>query len=157
MDIDWKRLGEVRERQKTAAQQRVASDRQALEQSQQQALKAQEQWHREVLAKEQLWRETASGASVGVAHLRQSGAWSRALDARIAEARAAVAQAVDVVKARQATLDGSRHVLREAAGDLEKARQMQRKAAQARQRLTEQRMEDNAEEVAVQGWLSRRV
>ena len=156
MDIDWKRLGEVRERQKTAAQQRVASDRHALEQSQQQARTAQEQWHREVQAKEQLWRETASGASVSVAQMCQSGAWSRALDARIAQAGAAVAQAVEVVNTRQATLEGSRQVLRDAAGDLEKARRMQRKAVQARQRLAEQRMEDNAEEAAVQGWLSRR-
>ena len=156
MDIDWKRLGEVRERQKTAAQQRVASDRHALEQSQQQARTAQEQWHREVQAKEQLWRETASGASVSVAQMCQNGAWSRALDARIAQAGAAVAQAVEVVNTRQATLEGSRQVLRAAAGDLEKARQMQRKAVQTRQRLAEQRVEDNAEEAAVQGWLSRR-
>lgn len=160
MDIDWQRLGEVRERQKAAAQQRVAADRQAMEESCQQAEQARHQWQHQMSAKQQLWQEAAgalSGGAFSVAQMRQAGAWSQALDAQIAQAGLAVQQAQAVVHQRQAVLDASRRQLRQAAGELEKARQMQQRARADQIRVREQRLEDGAEEAAVQTWRSRRL
>lgn len=159
MDIDWKRLGDVRERQKTVAQQRVAEERRVTEQSWQQAEQAHQQWQQRIAAKEALWQQATgrSGGAVSVAQMRQAGAWSHALDAQIVQAGAMAQQAEGVARQQQSVLDASRLRLRQAAADLEKARQMQQRSRTEQARRSEQRLEDGAEEAAVQGWLSRRI
>lgn len=159
MSVDWMLLIDVRERQKSAAMGVVARERQAAEQSLARLQKAETWREQQVQDKAQHWQDTAgalSGGVFSVAQLRQAGAWSGALDARIAQAGQTVAQAGQAHAQREQALAASRLRLRGASGELEKARQMQERTRAEQLRLQGLRHDDAAEEAAVQAWATHR-
>jgi len=159
MSIDWQQLVEVRERQKTNAQEIVARDRRAAGESHAQWQQAQAHQQLQLDAKLAHWQATAGALSNGqcnVAQLRQAGAWSGALDAQIVQAMQAAVEAAQALARRQQVLAASREKLRAASGELEKARQMQQRTRAERRRQREQRLEAATEEAAAQSWLSRK-
>ncbi|CAN7451539.1 serine kinase [Variovorax sp. LjRoot130] len=159
MSIDWKLLVDVRERQKTVAMDVVARDRADAEQSQAQLQQAESWQQQQVQNKVQHWQATRgalSGGQCSVAEFRHAGAWSGALDAQIAQAGQAAAQAARAHTEREQVLEQSRRQLRAASGELEKARQMQQRARTERLHVQELRLEDVNEESAAQAWAMRR-
>ncbi|HWP19160.1 MAG TPA: serine kinase [Burkholderiaceae bacterium] len=156
MEIDWKLLGAVRERQKTAAQERAARDREAAERSRREADEAAAAWQAQLAAKQCLWQQARDAGRLDVTALRQAQAWSRALDGRIADAARAAQEAWGRHEAHLATLDESRRRLRAAAAELEKARQMQQRSRAQRLRRAELRQDEVAEESSAQRWLLQR-
>lgn len=159
MTIDWTLLVEVRERRRTSALELVARERRAAAESLAAWQQAQARQQQQVNAKLQHWQATAgalSGGECQVAHLRQAGAWSGALDALIAQAGEAAAQAGQAHAQRQQVLDASRLKLRTASGELEAAQQMQQRTRNEARRQREQRLDAATEEAAAQAWLSRR-
>ncbi|WP_431112164.1 serine kinase [Variovorax paradoxus] len=159
MSIDWKLLADVRERQKTVAMGVVARDRAAAEQSQTQLMQAEALREQQQANKLRHWEATRgalSGGHCSVAEFRSAGAWSGALDARIAQAREAAAQAARAHSEREQVLEQSRLQLRAAHGELEKAQQMQQRARTERVHLQELRLEDINEETTAQAWAMRR-
>jgi len=157
MTIAWSRLTQVRERHKQAALENVARERQASEVRDAQAREAQAQLHERVAAKTLLWQAAARGeASFSIAQLGQTSAWSRALDVQIAQAAQAARQALLQAAQQQQVLAASRHRLRAALGELDRAQQMQRRADSERRRQRELRADDAAEEAASQAWAARR-
>jgi len=159
MSIDWKLLADVRERQKTVAMGVVARDRAAAEQSQAQLMQAEVLRQQQEENKLRHWEATRgalSGGQCSVAELRNAGAWSGALDARIAEAGEAAANAARAHSEREQVLEQSRRQLRAAHGELEKAQQMQQRARMERMHLQELRLEDSNEESTAQAWAMRR-
>ena len=159
MSIDWKLLADVRERQKTVAMGVVARDRVAAEQSQAQLMQAEalrEQQQENKLRHWEATRGALSGGQCSVAEFRSAGAWSGALDTRIAQAGEAAAQAARAHSEREQVLEQSRRQLRAAHGELEKAQQMQQRARMERMHLRELRLEDINEETTAQAWAMRR-
>ena len=159
MSIDWKLLADVRERQKTAAMGVVARDRAAAEQSQAQLMQAEVLRQQQEENKLRHWEATRgalSGGQCSVAEFRNAGAWSGALDARIAKAGEAAANAARAHSDREQVLEQSRRQLRAAHGELEKAQQMQQRARMERMHLQELRLEDSNEESTAQAWAMRR-
>jgi len=159
MSIDWKLLADVRERQKTAAMGVVARDRAAAEQSQAQLRQAEVLRQQQEENKLRHWEATRgalSGGQCSVAEFRNAGAWSGALDARIAKAGEAAANAARAHSDREHVLEQSRRQLRAAHGELEKAQQMQQRARMERMHLQELRLEDSNEESTAQAWAMRR-
>lgn len=159
MAIAWKLLAEVRERHQRSALQAVGRDKRALQASEAQAQQAEQQWLQQYQAKAQHWQSTMATAELGgcsVAQMRQAGAWSHALDARIAAAGVAALQAQAVVLMAEGALDASRGQLRRASAELEKARQMQQRAAAEQRALQERRLDEATEEVSVQLWAAAR-
>lgn len=159
MAIDWKLLIDVRERQKSVAMGIVARDREAAEESRAQLQQAEAWRQQQVQGKAQHWQATVgalSGGQCNVAQLRHAGAWSGALDARIAQAGQAAMQAGQAHAQREQVLEASRQQLRAASGELEKAQQMQQRARTERLRLMELRQDEAAEETASQSWAAHR-
>lgn len=159
MAVDWKLLIEVRERQKRTAMETVARDRAAADESLALLQQAHAQLQQQIDAKAAHWQTTAgalSGGACSVAQLRQASAWSGALDGHIAAAATGVAQAQGEHQQREQVLHESRRRMRTAAGEVEKAQQMQQRKLQQQRRLHEARQEDVAEEVASVAWSSRR-
>jgi len=159
MSIDWKLLADVRERQKTVAMGVVARDRAAAEQSQAQLMQAEALREQQQANKLRHWEATRgalSGGQCSVAEFRSAGAWSGALDTRIAQAGEAAAQAARAHSEREQVLEQSRRQLRAAHGELEKAQQMQQRARMERMHLRELRLEDINEETTAQAWAMRR-
>jgi hypothetical protein len=159
MSIDWKLLADVRERQKTVAMGVVARDRAAAEQSQAQLMQAEALREQQQANKLRHWEATRgalSGGQCSVAEFRSAGAWSAALDTRIAQAGEAAAQAARAHSEREQVLEQSRRQLRAAHGELEKAQQMQQRARMERMHLRELRLEDINEETTAQAWAMRR-
>lgn len=159
MAIAWKLLADVRERHQRGALQAVGRDQRALQACEARAHEAEQQWRQQHQAKAQHWQTTVAAVGEGacsVAQMRQAGAWSHALDARIVAAGEAVAQAQAVVAHAEEQLDASRGQLRRISGELEKARQMQQRA-QAEQRAQQEHRQDEAtEEASVQLWSAAR-
>lgn len=159
MTIDWTLLAQVRERQKLAAQEQVARDRQLLQESEQRAAQAQQQLQQQADAKASLWqapRGANADTAIDVAQLRQICTWSGALDGHIAAATTVLQHALEVVKQRHDVFDASRRRLRETCAELEKAREMHKRERIEQRRATEVRREDGTEEGATQVWLARR-
>ncbi|MDQ0570290.1 flagellar biosynthesis chaperone FliJ [Variovorax paradoxus] len=159
MSVDWKLLSDVRERQKTAAMGVVARDRAAADESQVQLRQAEAAQQQQVQNKLRHWEATRgalSGGQVSMAEFRNAGAWSGALDAQIAEAGQATAQAARAHTEREQVLEESRRQLRAAYGELEKAQQMQQRARAERVHLQELRLADANEESTAQAWAMRR-
>lgn len=159
MSSDWKLLADVRERQKTVAMGVVARDRAAAEESQARLRQAEALRQQQVQSKLQHWEATRgalSGGRFNVAEFRNAGAWSGALDARIAQAGEAAAQAARANTEREQVLEQSRRQLRAAHGELEKARQMQQRVRAEHLHLQELRIEDTNEESTAQAWAMRR-
>ena len=159
MSIDWKLLADVRERQKTVAMGVVARDREAAEQSQAQLRQAEVLRQQQEENKLRHWEATRgalAGGQCSVAEFRSAGAWSGALDARIAQAGEAADKAARAHSEREQLLAQSRRQLRAAHGELEKARQMQQRARAERMHLQELRLEDINEETTAQAWAVRR-
>jgi hypothetical protein len=159
MAIAWKQLADVRESHQRNALQAVGRDKRALQACEALAQEAEQQWLQQYQAKARHWQSTVAAADQGgcsVAQMRQAGAWSHALDARIATAGVALLQAQAVVAMAEGVLDTSRGQLRRASAELEKARQMQQRA-RAEQRAQQERRQDEAtEEASVQLWLVAR-
>jgi hypothetical protein len=159
MSIDWKMLIDVRERQKTAALGVVARDRDAVEQSRAQLRQAEARREAQVQSKAAHWQATVgalAGGQCNVAQLRHAGAWSGALDAQIAQAQRQAVQAGELHAQREDVLARSRQALRDASGELEKARQMQQRARAERLALQETRQDEAADEAASQAWAAQR-
>lgn len=159
MSIDWQRLAEVREHQKTLALGAVARDRAAAERSGallQQAEDRRAQQQQDKLRHWEATRGALAGGGCSMAELRQAGAWSGALDARIAEAERAAAQALEAHAEREQLLERSRRALRATQGELEKARRMHERERGERLRLEERRREDANDEAGTQAWALRR-
>jgi hypothetical protein len=157
--IDWKLLIDVRERQKTAALGVVARDRDAAEQSRAQLRQAEARREAQVQSKAAHWQATVgalAGGQCNVAQLRHAGAWSGALDAQIAQAQRQAVQAGELHAQREDVLARSRQALRNASGELEKARQMQQRARAERLALQETRQDEAADEAASQAWAAQR-
>jgi hypothetical protein len=157
MSSDWKLLADVRERQKTVAMGVVARDRAAAEESQARLRQAEALRQQQVQNKLQHWEATRgalSGGRFNVAEFRNAGAWSGALDARIAQAGEAAVQAERAHT--EQVLEQSRRQLRAAHGELEKARQMEQRARAEHLHLQELRIEDTNEESTAQAWAMRR-
>jgi hypothetical protein len=157
--IDWKLLIDVRERQKTAALGVVSRDRDAAEQSRAQLRQAEARREAQVQSKAAHWQATVgalAGGQCNVAQLRHAGAWSGALDAQIAQAQRQAVQAGELHAQREDVLARSRQALRDASGELEKARQMQQRARAERLALQETRQDEAADEAASQAWAAQR-
>ena len=157
--VDWKLLIDVRERQKTAALEVVAREREAAGQSHAQLLQAEAWCEQQVRSKAAHWQATAgalAGGQCNVAQLRHAGAWSGALDARIAQAQQQAAQAGAFHAEREEVLARSRQALRVASGELEKARQMQQRARAEQRALQASRQDEATEEAASQQWAANR-
>jgi hypothetical protein len=159
MSVDWKLLVEVRERQKTVATSEVARERHAADESQALLRQAQSQVQQEQRSKDGHWqgtRQALAGGHCRVAELVQAGAWSKVLDAQIAKASQAAAEAGQAHALREQALEESRRRLRAASGEVEKARQMQQRARADELRLAEVRHEESAEEASARTWALRR-
>jgi hypothetical protein len=159
MSIDWKRLIELREQQKTTVLELVAQDRKKLAASQADAQLAQAQWREHLATKAAHWEEIASALSGGAfnaGQMRDAAAGSRALDAQIQMASQGVARAEAVVAQRTEALEASRGELRAADGELVKARKMLERTQAEQRQARELQMEDAAEEAALQRWLGRK-
>lgn len=157
--VDWKLLVGVRERQKTAAMSIVARDRAAAEQSHVELQQAKARQKHQVQNKAAHWQATSGALSHGecnVAQLRHAGAWSTALDARIAEAGRLAAQAGQAHALRESALETSRQKLRAASSNVEKAQQMLQRARSEQLRLRELRIDDATEETTSQAWAAQR-
>ena len=155
MAIAWQLLAEVRERHQRSALQAVGRDQRALQACEARAQQAERQWQQQQQAKSEHWQSTLAALDEGgcnVAQLRQAGAWSRALDARIVTAGAAVLQAQAGVAVAEGVLDASRSQLRRVSAELEKARQMQQRARAEQRALLERRQDEATEEASVQVW-----
>lgn len=159
MNVDWKVLVDVRERQRQAALEAVVREREAADAGQVQAQLARDRLQLQMAAKAGHWQSTAgllAGGDCSVAQLRQAGSWSRVLDREIAQAGQAALEAQAAALQRQQALEQSRRLLRAAAGELEKARQMQQRCRAEQQRLLDVRRDDATEDAAAQAWAVRR-
>lgn len=154
MNIDWKLLIQLRERHKLAAQEAVARERRAAQQQEARVRDAHDALADRVDAKARLWQQ-ANASALDMGALRQTAAWSRALDAQIANAGRSLGQAQQAAQQQYERLDHSRDELRGACGELNKAEQMHARALAAQRRRAELRAEDGAEEHAVQRWEAR--
>ena len=159
MAIAWKLLADVRERHQRSALQAVGRDQRALQACEALAGEARQQWLQQHQAKAQHWQATTAALGEGacsVAQMRQAGAWSHALDARIAAAGTTVLQAQAVVAHAEGQLDASRGQLRRASAELEKARQMQQRDRAELRAQQERRLDEATEEASVQQWSAAR-
>jgi len=150
MSIDWKRLGQVRERHQLRAQQEVSRERAAAALAEQALHEAQAMLAQEQASKRALWQQQAQAARLSVEDLRQAGAWSRALDGRIAQAAVGVVAAHERAQSQRERLDASREALQRAARERQKAESMGQRAQRAQLRERELRLEDAADEAALQ-------
>jgi len=159
VSIEWKRLIDVRERRQQVAREAVARDRRATEEGEAQASAAQAQLQVQIASKASHWQAIGSaldGGACNVAQLHDAGAWSGALDERIAHASRDASQALAIVAERQGVLEASRRQLRSAVETSERARQMEQRVKVQHQRAQDMRIDDAAEEAASQAWAARR-
>jgi hypothetical protein len=153
--FNWTQLIRVRERQKVTALETVARDRQASDRCAAATQQARQGLDDLKEAKCALWQSTAGAmtqAGGSVAQLRQAGAWSQALNGRIAQAAQQLQQAREQEQQRQAVLEASRAQLRRVQGELEKAQRIEAQQAREARRQCERREEDRTEDAGVQGW-----
>jgi len=155
MTIDWKLLVQLRERHKLAAHEAVARERRVAHEREAQLLQSRGALDEQVQAKAALWQQ-ASASTIDMGALRQTAAWSGALDRHIAQARRQVSDAEHLAYLQEQRVLQRRDELRQACGDLTKAEQMQTRERVARRQLAETRAEDVAEEHAVQRWTARK-
>jgi hypothetical protein len=158
--VDWKCLVDVRQQHERTAQQHVARERGAFDESHALELNAQQRLRKQHASKAELWQTTSSalaGGGLCVAALRDAGAWSGAIDAQIAQAQQQASEAKAALAERQASLDTARRQLRSAAADTHKAREMQERALKQRTSAQDLQVERRVEENAVHAWATRRV
>jgi hypothetical protein len=156
MDIDWKQLIEVRERQKSAALELVAVERAALEASQASARHAHIQWREHLAQKAAHWQGIVDGLTRGAVNasaMRDAAGGTQVLEARIAQASQGVVRAQELVALQEARLEASRGELRAAEGELMKARRMHERAQAEARRTRELQLENAAEDAALQRWM----
>lgn len=152
MSTDWPRLIQLRERQKLAAQQAVAQEREALQHRMGQLAQAHQVLGERQQHKQQLWQAQRAGGPIAVEQLRHASAYSRTLDRGIAEAAAGVGQAQQACRAQAGRLEQSRATLRSACADVQKAERMHERERAAARRLRAMRQDDAADEAALQAW-----
>ena len=155
MSIDWKLLVQLRERHKLAAHEAVVRERRAAQEREAQLMQSRGALDEQVQAKAALWQQASAG-SIDMGALRQTAAWSGALDRHIAQARRQVSDAEHLACLQEQRVEQRRNELRQACGDLTKAEQMQTRERAAQRQLAETRAEDVAEEHAVQRWTARK-
>ena len=159
MDIDWKRLIELRERHEKKAQQHVAQQRDAVHASQQQADAAQQQWLQQVHSLSAHWQGTTSAMSGGgfnAGQLRDAASGGHALKRQIQRAGQQASQAQQALAQSQGELAARQGQLRAVSGELRRAEQMLQRARAAAQRLEAQRQDAEADELAARKWLRRK-
>jgi len=152
VSIDWRRLHDVRERRRALALEAVAEDRRGLERSEAGVRAAEATLEASRAAQSSHWQAAREAPGLSVAQLGAAAAWSRALDRRIADEGAAVAEARARAEASARVLEASREALRRAAGGVEKATRMGERAQSLRRRLEDLRLESAAEEIAATRW-----
>ena len=155
MTIDWKLLVQLRERHKLAAHEAVVHERRVAQAREAQLMQSRGALDEQVQAKAALWQQASAGA-IDMGALRQTAAWSGALDRHIAQARRQVSDAEHLAHLQAQRVEQRRTELRQACGDLTKAEQMQTRQRAAQRQLAETRAEDVAEEHAVQRWTARK-
>lgn len=153
MDIDWQRLIEVRRRHRTVAQDGVARERETVGRHEAQRDEAHAALQRRVDEQARMWSATTgAGSGLSISGLRDAAAWSRSLDAGIAEATRAARDTEDQLAARQRDLEAARARLRAAASELRRAEEMDQRARADRRRTVENRADEVADEAATQAW-----
>lgn len=158
MSVNWKLMIQLRERQKMEAGDLVAKERQVVAESEVQVQSAQGRLNQELAAKTALWQQTRSsfdGGAVNVEQLRFATSYSKVLDARAAEAAKAVHDAQSEMQKKLVVLDERRQQLREAMGDLEKAKEMQLRHLKQLNQAAEYRMEDALDEWSTSKWTAQ--
>ena len=155
MSIDWKLLVQLRERHKLAAHEAVVRERRAAQEREAQLMQSRGALDDQVQAKAALWQQASAG-TIEMGALRQTAAWSGALDRHIAQARSQVADAEHLAYLQEQRVLQRRDELRQACGDLTKAEQMEMRDRTAQRQLAETRADDVAEEHAVQRWTARK-
>ena len=146
---------QLRERQRTEASEQVAQERKVVAESEAQVQSAQGRLRQERDAKAALWQQTTAALQGGIGSVEQlkyAVSYSRTLDARAAKAATAVQEAQGEMQKKMVVLDQRRQVLREAMGDLEKAKEMQSRQIKSLQHRRETRVEDAVDEWASQKW-----
>ncbi len=155
MSVDWKLLVQLRQRHKLAAHEAVVRERRAAQEREAQLMQSRGALDEQVQAKAALWQQASAG-TIDMGALRQTAAWSGALDRHIAQARRQVSDAEHLAYVQDQRVEQRRSELRQACGDLSKAEQMQARDRAAQRQLAETRAEDVAEEHAVQRWTTRK-
>ena len=158
MAIDWSLLIQVRERYKTVAHEALVREREVTQRREAEAAQAHNEVQQRIAAKQALWQSTSvpAAGAISVASLRQTSAWSHALDGQIAQAAVAAGQAAQVAAQQQQQLEVKRRAMREAMGDLTKAEQMHERTRAEHRRRVDLRQEDATEDSASQVWAARK-
>lgn len=157
MSVNWKLMIQLRERQRTEASDRVAKERSIVAESEAQVAVAKNRLQQEHDAKAALWERTNSAFREGACRIEQlqfAMSYSRSLDRKATEAMKAVQQAQVEMQKKVEVLDQRRQELREAMGDLEKAREMQSRHVKNMTKKSEARQEDAVDEWSSSTWLS---
>ncbi len=158
MTVNWKLMIQLRERQRTEASEQVAQERKVVAESEAQVQTLQGQLRQERDAKAALWRQATAAIQEGtgsVEQLKYVTSYSRILDAKAAKSAAAVQEAQGEMQKKMVVLEQRRQVLRQAMGDLEKAKEMQLRQLKGQQKRMENRVEDVVDEWTSQKWLSQ--
>lgn len=165
MSGQWLRLQRVREVQLASAQAAVQREREQLDRAQAQVRQAQSALAGEQHAKQALAQQTMArvsqhsgggGAVGGVTALRESQAWSGALDGRIALARDGVAHAHAAAQLQQAQLDARRASLRQAQAKLEKVKRVAEEQQQVQRSAAATAEQGRLDEAAALQWAQQR-
>jgi hypothetical protein len=158
MSDDWARLTRVREAQLAAAREALQREREAFEAGRAQAQAARNALAAERQGKQRLWQQAVQGGAQGcaVGALRQTHAWSGALDRRIAQAAQGVQSADAALHALQARLDAQQAQLRHASAQVEKVRQVAERLQHEARRAQDAREEGRLDDSAAERWLRTR-
>ena len=155
---DWPRLIKVRERQKTAAAQALATARRAAEHTAALCDDAQRALAARVGERSACWQgavgQFAAGA-LDVERLRRAGSFDAVASRRIREAHGQCDTARTQLQHAQAESERAQSWLRSRCAALEKAARMDERAQAAHRQREEQRAEESAETAALNAWLRR--
>lgn len=159
MSVEWSLLVEVREMRERLALEAMVADQRIADERRKQALAAQVRLRQQEEASVQHWLSTRRSMAKGrtsVAQLQQAAAWSRALDAEIAQKSAVAQRSERVAAEHQQVAEASRERLAQAAGGVVKAETMHERERAKAQRLEEARHDATTDDVAATAWAARR-
>lgn len=155
---DWPRLIKVRERQKTAAAQALATARRTAEHTAAHCDDARRALAARVGERTACWQsavgEFAAGA-LDVERLRRAGSFDAVASRRIREAHGQYNAARTQLQDAQAQSERAQSWLRSRCAALQKAERMDERAQAAHRQREEQRAEESAETAALNAWLRR--
>ena len=155
---DLPRLIKVRERQKTAAAQALATARRAAEHTAALCNDAQRTLAARVGERSACWQDAVGQFTTGaleIEQLRRAGSFDAVASRRITEAHRHCDTARTQLQHAQAQSERAQSWLRTRCAALEKAARMDERAQAARRQREEQRAEESAEAAALTAWLRR--